>query len=253
MNQPELGKKINEIRTKLGITQKDLSESCHVDIRTIQRIEAGEVYPRASTIKLIAKALDIEPQELDGSNRYESYSEGLRILLLISLIMGIIYLMDWFFYIPLFPSNKFSYSHRWLLSIINVISCVFFYYGFKIIAGYYKCKLLNFSSTFFIVGSPVYFFISSIVTGALNINPEGQINHLILSLLGINCIFFGVGLLKTRSPFLALYKITGILQVLIAPFFILPFSDINILGCWINIPLYILMICIVYLEYRNIN
>ena len=253
MYQPELGKKINEIRTNKGITQKDLSESCQIDIRTIQRIEAGEVYPRASTIRLIAKALDIDPQELNGYNQNESNTASLRNLLLISMIMGIIYLIDWFFSVPLFPGYSINFPPGWIYSIINVVGCVFFYYGFMNIAGYYKSKLLKFSSTVFMIGGPVYFFISAIITGILHINPEGQINKLILSLLGINCIFFGVGLLKTGSPFSFIYKITGILQILIAPFFILPFIGVNIIGCWMNIPLYILLIFIMYLEYRSIN
>ena len=60
MNQPELGRKINEIRNRNGITQKDLSEKCNIDIRTIQRIESGEVFPRASTLKLISEILGLD-------------------------------------------------------------------------------------------------------------------------------------------------------------------------------------------------
>ena len=58
MKQPELGKRLNEIRTQKGITQKELSDLCSVDIRTIQRIEAGEVEPRMSTLKILAAALE---------------------------------------------------------------------------------------------------------------------------------------------------------------------------------------------------
>ena len=253
MKQPELGKKINEIRNQKGITQKELSESSNIDIRTIQRIESGEVFPRTSTIKLIAEALELDPHELNGNDQTGSgNSEGFRILLLITMIVGIIYLVDWFFYAPLIPRYKIYNSHVWIYSIINVITNVFFYYGFYMIGKYYESKLLKFASSFFMIVGPIY-FISAIVTGAMNINAGGYINQIILSLLGINCIFFGIGLLKTKTSLLTLYKSAGILQLLIAPFFILPIGTLNVIGCWMNIPLYILMIFILYLEYRKLE
>lgn len=58
MNQPELGKKIAELRKLKGLTQEELVDRCNVSIRTLQRIEYGEVIPRASTLKLIFEALE---------------------------------------------------------------------------------------------------------------------------------------------------------------------------------------------------
>lgn len=250
MNQPELGRKINEIRNRNGITQKDLSEKCTIDIRTIQRIESGEVFPRTSTLKLISEILGLDYHELvENEQEVQSESGSFRILLLITLFAGVIHLVNWFFYAPLFPRNLTFYSYNWVFSIIDVISTVFFYYGFFLIAKYYENKILRFASIFFMIGSPVYFIIT-IAIGALNIGAAGEmLNQLILSILGINCIFFGLGLQKVKSSLSALYKSTGILQFLIAPFFILPIRTLNIVGCWINIPLYILLIIIIYLEY----
>lgn len=58
MNQPELGKKIAELRKLKGWTQEELVDRCNLSVRTLQRIEYGEVIPRASTLKLIFEALD---------------------------------------------------------------------------------------------------------------------------------------------------------------------------------------------------
>ena len=60
MKQPELGKKISEWRKAKGLTQEELVEKCNLNVRTIQRIEAGEVTPRSYTIKAIMEALGIE-------------------------------------------------------------------------------------------------------------------------------------------------------------------------------------------------
>lgn len=56
----ETGKLIKELRTKKGMTQEELAEKTEVSARTIQRIENGEVDPRAYTLQMIAKALDVD-------------------------------------------------------------------------------------------------------------------------------------------------------------------------------------------------
>lgn len=60
IQQPELGIKIANQRKTKGLTQQDLVNTCNINVRTLQRIEAGEVTPRPHTVKLIFKALDIE-------------------------------------------------------------------------------------------------------------------------------------------------------------------------------------------------
>jgi transcriptional regulator with XRE-family HTH domain len=58
MKQPELGKKIAELRKTKGLTQEELVEKCNINVRTLQRIETGEATPRSYTIKIIFAALD---------------------------------------------------------------------------------------------------------------------------------------------------------------------------------------------------
>lgn len=60
MKQPELGKHISRLRKQKGLTQEELVEKCNINVRTIQRIEAGEVNPRSYTLKTILNVLDIE-------------------------------------------------------------------------------------------------------------------------------------------------------------------------------------------------
>lgn len=58
MKQPDLGKKIIELRKAKGLTQEELVEKCNLSVRTLQRIESGEVTPRSYTLKIIFSALD---------------------------------------------------------------------------------------------------------------------------------------------------------------------------------------------------
>lgn len=64
MKQPELGKKIAELRKAKALTQEELVETCNLSVRTLQRIESGEVTPRSYTIKVIFSALDYSYAEL---------------------------------------------------------------------------------------------------------------------------------------------------------------------------------------------
>lgn len=47
-----------------GFTQDELSEKTTVGVRTIQRIEKGEVQPHLQTVKLLAVGLEIEVDDL---------------------------------------------------------------------------------------------------------------------------------------------------------------------------------------------
>lgn len=60
MNQPELGKKILELRLSKGLTQNELADKCNVSLRTIQRIELAEVTPRSFTVKSIFSVLEYD-------------------------------------------------------------------------------------------------------------------------------------------------------------------------------------------------
>jgi len=60
MKQPDLGKKILELRLKKGLTQEELANLCNISLRTIQRIETAAVNPRSYTVKLIFEHLDYD-------------------------------------------------------------------------------------------------------------------------------------------------------------------------------------------------
>jgi transcriptional regulator with XRE-family HTH domain len=60
MKQPDLGKKILELRLSKGLTQVELAEKCKIGLRTIQRIESAEVTPRSYTVKMIYSCLEYD-------------------------------------------------------------------------------------------------------------------------------------------------------------------------------------------------
>ena len=64
METQSIAKKLVYQRKLKGYTQEELSEKTQVTIRTIQRIEKGDVNPHLQTVKLLAAALNVEVEDL---------------------------------------------------------------------------------------------------------------------------------------------------------------------------------------------
>ena len=82
-----LGQLIKDLRTKIGMTQEELAEKTDISVRTIQRIENGEVDPRSYTLQKIASALSIDYEELikvgsDDLEKENSYKTWLWLSIL---------------------------------------------------------------------------------------------------------------------------------------------------------------------------
>lgn len=67
-----IGKKIKDLRIKRGLTQEELAERTKLSVRTIQRIESGEVDPRTYTLTLLAEALNVELELLTSEKAQAS-------------------------------------------------------------------------------------------------------------------------------------------------------------------------------------
>ncbi|MDZ7755027.1 serine hydrolase [Rhodohalobacter sp.] len=64
MENPSLSKNLVYQRKLKGYTQEELAGKTSVTVRTIQRIEKGDVNPHLQTVKLLAAALEIEVDDL---------------------------------------------------------------------------------------------------------------------------------------------------------------------------------------------
>lgn len=60
----KIGEFIKEQRIRKGYTQEELASKIDTSVRTVQRIEKGEVDPRSFTLQAISEALDIEFDKL---------------------------------------------------------------------------------------------------------------------------------------------------------------------------------------------
>jgi transcriptional regulator with XRE-family HTH domain len=67
IQQPELGRKISDLRKAKGLTQEELVEKCNINVRTLQRIESGEATPRTYTLRLIFESLEYSLDKPKGN------------------------------------------------------------------------------------------------------------------------------------------------------------------------------------------
>ncbi|NOH03784.1 MAG: helix-turn-helix domain-containing protein [Chloroflexi bacterium] len=71
MTQSEMGKRVMEERVRLGMSQEDLAGESLLSLRTVQRIESGQTFPRGDTLKRLAGALKVPVEELIDSELEE--------------------------------------------------------------------------------------------------------------------------------------------------------------------------------------
>ena len=60
----KIGKNLRRIREDRLLTQGELAKAADLGLSTVLRIESDRVEPRFSTIRKLARALDINPREL---------------------------------------------------------------------------------------------------------------------------------------------------------------------------------------------
>ena len=123
MKQPELGKRIAELRKAKGFTQEELVEKCNINVRTLQRIESGEVTPRSYTVKTIFTALDYTVY--DSTKKQSKSSEFFRSVFSTWPGQSYQYLLD------LFNLKTNTMKKLMILSIPTIILCVVMLFVFS--------------------------------------------------------------------------------------------------------------------------
>lgn len=64
MKNKELARKIKALRNQRGFSQEELADKTGLSLRTVQRIENGETEPRGDSLKRLAMAFQVTPDEI---------------------------------------------------------------------------------------------------------------------------------------------------------------------------------------------
>ncbi len=238
MKQPALGKKIAELRQQKNLTQDELVEKCNVNVRTIQRIEAGEVTPRNSTLKIITEALGEDFNQLfeeEKSTLLESAfvlnevkeNKRTKNILQTAWIAGIIYFvlglveggMEFLLFDETLNTNQKVFYV--LVKLAIIIWYFFFMRGLVAVGKLYNNYMLRISSYLSIA---VYVIIIGIDIFHVLLPMADELYLFIQGgasiTVGAIGLIFGVGLLRLNRTIGTAALFAGILELMIAFFFI---------------------------------
>lgn len=224
MKQPELGRKIFELRKEKGFTQEELVEMCNINVRTIQRIESGEVTPRSYTLKNILKALDYEFDNIKTDLENVLRISKTQILLLnLAFWLGIVMIpadsYNIFYesidYFKIDELHKYFSSNLHLITtVIGAISSFAFYVGFFVIGQIFKNTLIKVSSILLLIVT-IISYISTYYS--FNWTEEIEVVYGLISMttLGTVGIPFGIGILKLEKYLDPYAKLTGVFTIIV--------------------------------------
>ena len=211
MKQPELGLKITELRKQKGFTQEELVERCNINVRTLQRIENGEVSPRSYTIKTILSALDYDYESLQESGETDSTdkigpipqkeAKSIHFLLTLAWISGILFLIAAVFegvadFMRL-EEGELIYG-QWghlAVKVLVVVFNVLFMYGFLISGKLLKNYLMKIASLLIMVAVVVFYTydIISVFNDPLSIEAVFMAEAITFGALGV---LLGISIIK---------------------------------------------------------
>lgn len=228
MQQPELGQRLTALRREKNLTQEELVERSHVSVRTIQRIEAGEVLPRVSTVKILLAALGVSYESFSTKqtdNSMETQKNSLpsasRNTVLVALLGGVVYLVTQII-LGAMDIAWFTSDHTWEftmnavytgLTVVMVSAFALFARGFITLGDVFENTLLKVAAYMLIV--------AMVGMGILNVTSLTAesfeslwIPYAVAAVLfGALGIVFGIGLIRLQDGMGELSRIAGILEI----------------------------------------
>ena len=177
MKQQTIRENLLYQRKLKGLTQDQLSEKTTVGVRTIQRIEKGDVQPHLQTVKLLAVGLDIEVEDLIPlDNPKEEIIERKWILLLHAIpFLGLIIpfgniLFPLFLWIHKANDNKVYDKHG--KAVVNFHSSIFLYFIISLLL-FFPFPGMN----FFLTGAIVLFGIITTIVNVFSALSSGKFKY----------------------------------------------------------------------------
>lgn len=228
MKQPELGKKISELRKAKGLTQEELVEKCNLNVRTIQRIEAGEVTPRSYTINALFEALDYKWEELKSG--FSEENQKVPSYLYLAFAAGLLYFFIGFFEIGMEYDWIEGEGETDTASLLGVKIATFITYSVFIL-GWIKLEsfipnqVLKIALWTMLGANVIWYSVDgfALISGQLAIEDYYLIK---ISSFGLCYAFLGIGYLACKKLWSNIPQVIGALGIVAG---ILIFSGIGML------------------------
>ncbi|MEQ8478486.1 helix-turn-helix transcriptional regulator [Fulvivirga sp.] len=253
MKQPHLGKRIADLRQQKNLTQEDLVEKCNINVRTIQRIEAGEVTPRPSTLKIIIEALDENFNELFHTEEPTSWwksllvvgedisSKHIKQVIQTAWIAGLIYFAlglveaaaDY-----LFLEEAFLSTSEQLFYIVTktgvLVAYFFFMRGFVAVGKAYDNYVLKIGSYLMVATYVIFIAIENYhIISPLDMSLYLYIQTVSALIFGAIGIILAIGFIRLNRSLGSIALVAGVFELMIACLFL------TIIGSFIALVLLI--------------
>jgi transcriptional regulator with XRE-family HTH domain len=227
MQQPELGRRLAALRKEKKLTQEELVEKSHVSVRTIQRIEHGEVLPRLSTVKILLEALgeSYESFSAEPTPVPETLKSNLpnvnRSTVLVAAVAGSIYLVVQIVLGAMDIAWITDERHRAYmtntiyicLTVVMVFSFALFARGFIALSAVFEHTLLKVAAWLLIIAMGGK-GILDIISFSTEYIKRLWIPYAVVALIfGALSIVFGVSLIRLQDGMGELARIAGILEI----------------------------------------
>jgi transcriptional regulator with XRE-family HTH domain len=250
LKQPELGQSILALRQKKKITQEELVELCNISVRTLQRIESGEVTPRDYTIRTILDALDYNIEQVEDSILKKSTIKRLQGAWIAGVIYFVFGMFETVVEFERFEADLPYYFPLIYIAVkvISVISLVFFMLGFFEVGKYYKSSLLKISAIL-MMGSFIVIELYDVVSifSAMTSEEFLLIKGSEAVIFGGVDIIFGIALLRLGGVPGSAAKVAGIFEIIVGALFVS--FVLAFLGAIMLIPATIMEIILLYKVY----
>jgi transcriptional regulator with XRE-family HTH domain len=249
MKQPELGKKLADFRNEIGLTQEQLSEKTKINIRTIQRIETGEVTPRVYTLKAILETLGRNLDDVNGDfEEFVIERPG-------------IFKTSWIAAIALVFSNALFIAIVVLRDLYGIRSAIYHFNVPVLLSIIILTILLNrgiiyagktFNNKFFVITGYIGVLLCALVCLFQIVKFYSGLPHIeqvakaSIIFSAINGIFYGVGLILFKQQIYELAYVTGILMIFQSVLCIIPIGLVELIGIILSIPTLLLQAMIFY-------
>ncbi len=106
---------VRENRNKLNYTQQDLADISNISLRSIQRIEKGEVVPRKFTLKALSKCLhfsldQLHPMDQNNSGSTNNLTDNFKktVLSFIAILLLVLVALAYVAQSSSFPETDFE-------------------------------------------------------------------------------------------------------------------------------------------------
>ena len=264
MLQPELGTRLIALRKEKNLTQEQLVEKSHVSVRTIQRIESGEVMPRLSTVKILWEALGEKFEASPKSNQVmETQKRTLpntnRMTVLIAALAGGVYLVCQII-LGTLDIAWFTSEDGWGpimdmiyigLTIVMVVCYGLFAWGFIALSNVFENGLLKSAAIMLMVTTAALGVLDVTSLSVIEIETLWLPYAMAALLFGTLSIVFGIALIRLQDSMGELSRVAGILEIVMGCFLIT--VVLFFISYVIMIPAVVVEILVLYRGYEYLS